>query len=508
MKFTGFIGPSYTLDSVNVDAQRCVNLYPEIIESGTGKGGQRAYLKATPGLKKILEVGDGPIRLVHVDSIGRVFVVSGNQLFTIKRTDGVWSSTLCDTQGEAGTGSAFTFDTDSGLMKAASMSFLGDGTDSSTVFVDGTDNYIFWQFGPTNIAVGKLSSAGFGDVPTATDIVWVDGSFVVNEGGTNKFWVSDLQSFNIDALSFASSEGDPDLVLALAVNHRDLWVFNEKTTEIYSNTGNADFPFERVGGGFLEIGLAAKRSVAKAEGTLLWLGSSAEGRGIIYAARGMTPQRVSTHAIEQAINGYADISTATAYTYQWKGHSFYVLNFAEATWAYDLSTGLWHERAYTNNGDLERYRADTHAFSSLYGVHVLGDYANAKVYIFDDEFYYDDVTTPITRLRAFPHVSTEDLKRVFCSRLQIDMETGIGLPSGQGSDPQVMLDWSNDGGHTWSDESWTSAGGQVGGIGEFKKRVQWRRLGSFRDRVFRIKITDPVPVTLIDAFIDFEVGAA
>jgi len=682
MRFSGFVGPSYTLDSVNVDCQRCVNLYPGLIESGTGKGGQRYYLRPTPGLRKILEVGDGPIRLIHTDSIGRVFVVSGNQLFQIKKgsgwgvvpvyyssvtvpdqetgintgtdvltsflhqmytglkvrvasnntlptglsagtdywvivdsantyrlasslanalagtqvnitatgtgtltltpqlpaivesvavdsaadtftktahglytglkvrictltqtsgglnstTDyfvivvnadtfklatslanavagtaidvtavsGDWTITLINQMGYVGP--AFTFDTAFGAMRAASMSFLGNGDDSSTVFVDGTDNYAFWQTGASTHSVGKLSSGGYGDVKTADDIVWSDGSFIVNEAGTNRFYVSDVQSFNIDSLTFTSSDGSPDILLALAVNNRILWAFNEKTIELYANTGNADFPYERIPGGYLEIGLAAKRSVAKAGGSLFWLARSEKGRGIVCAASGTTPQRISTHAIECAISSYADITTATAFAYESNGHAFYVLNFTEATWVYDLSTDLWHERAYTNSGNLERHRAETHAYSSTYDAQIVGDHSNAKVYVLDDSYYSDD-GTEITRMRTFPHFSAEDLRRVFCSRFQLDMQTGVGLDGGGvGSDPQVMLDWSDDHGNTWSDEMWTSAGGKVGGIGDFNKRVIWRRLGSFYDRVFRVKITDPVKVVFIDAWLDIRMG--
>ena len=154
MKIEGFIGPAYTLNSVNVDAQSCINLYPEKIESGSGKNGQVAYLKATPGLRELLTVGDGPIRLIHVDYVGRIFVVSGSQLFVISQSGGSWSATLCDTSGTAGTGDPFNFDTSTGSIKAASMSYAGDGSDSSTVFVDGVNNYLY--FDDTTDSLGYL----------------------------------------------------------------------------------------------------------------------------------------------------------------------------------------------------------------------------------------------------------------------------------------------------------------------------------------------------------------
>src|SRR5690606_31683344 len=131
------------------------------------------------------------------------------------------------------------------------------------------------------------------------------------------------------------------------------------------------------------------------------------------------------------------------------GHQFYVLNFSEATWVYDLSTGLWHERAYTNDGDLERHRVNTNSYDFKRGLHLCGDYESNQIYLLDEETFTDG-DTEITRLRTSPHLSESDsLKRIICDRFQLDMETGVGLSSGQGSDPQVMLQFSDDGGHTW-----------------------------------------------------------
>lgn len=349
---------------------------------------------------------------------------------------------------------------------------------------------------------------GYGSVPSATQIVWSDGFFIVNKAGTNKFFISGLQDFEIDTLDFTSSEGSPDIVLALAVINRTLYVLNELTTEVYANTGNADFPFERMQGGFIEVGTLAAYSVAQAADTLFWLGRSKEGQGIVYAMSGSTPRRISTHAIEQAISGYASPQDATGYTYAKNGHVFYALNFAEATWVYDLATGMWHERAYTNSGTLERHRVECVAHIPQTGVLLGGDYETGELYVIDDATYSDDGDA-ITRLRACPHLSTGDLNRVFYSRFLLDMETGIGLDGGvQGSNPTVMLDWSDDGGHTWSSEQFALADAGSGSIGDYKKRVVWRRLGKSRDRVWRVKITDPVKVVLIDAHVDVQAGAS
>lgn len=502
MKFNGFVGPSYTLNSVNIDCQRCVNLYPEVIESGTGKEAQVAYLKSTPGLELLFTVGTGPIRLIHVDTPtisiwnpeNRIFIVSGNTLYKASFDGTTWTTEAFAT----------TFATSTGPVRAVSLNTnLG-----MVVFVDGDDTYLYWKYDSGDALIVEdfdtFSSFGFPVVPNATHVVLLDGYLIYNEGSTGRFQVSDWNSLAVNPLNFASSEGDLDNIVAIIENNRDLWIFNERSTEVFSNTGNADFPFERIGGGFIEKGCVAPFSVAKIDGVIFWLGRDKFGEGIVYAANSLNPQRISTHAVEQAIQGYADISSATAYTYQSGGHSFYVLNFAGMTWVYDFSTKLWHERAYTSAGNLVRHLGECHDFFPEYSLHLVGDYSTGKVYKFNDS-YYTDNTDAITRMRTLPHLSA-GLKRVFCSSFQIDMETGVGLSSGQGSDPQVVLDFSDDGGHTWSSESWATAGGQVGGIGEYKTRVIFRRLGKFRDRVFRIKITDPVKVVLLGAELEVRQG--
>ncbi len=495
MRFKGFIGPTYQLKSVNVDAQRCTNMYPVLNEMGVGKEGEIAFLKSTPGLEKILDINSGPIRCIHVDAKNRVFIVSGNTVRLATFDGTTWTA-----------GTLGTLATTTGIVTAASntIGLYGSGV---TVFVDGDNSYMAVDsIVPGVLYFGNFASFAFPPILESSHVVFIDGYFIFNQVGTNQFVVSGLNDVAVDPLSFASAEADPDNIVAIIALRRDLWLFNERTTEIFVNSGGADFPFDRAGGGFIEKGCTAKFSVAKIEGCVFWLGRDEFGQGVVYLAQGFNPQRISTHAIEYAIQSYANMSAATGYTYQSEGNVFYVLNFAEATWVYDLTSKLWHERAYTNAGVLERHRGDVCAFIPQYGIHMVGDYANSKVYRLDENVFTDD-TAAITRMRASPHLSN-GLKKMFCSSFQLDMETGVGLNTGLGSDPQVILDFSDNGGHTWSSESWATAGGQVGGIGDFKKRVIWRRLGSFRDRVFRVKITDPVKVTMIGAELALEPGVS
>ena len=212
--------------------------------------------------------------------------------------------------------------------------------------------------------------------------------------------------------------------------------------------------------------------------------------------------RISTHAIEWQIQQYGDISDAIAYTYQQDGHAFYVLTFptANATWVYDVATLSWHERASYTNGDFDRHRSNCQmAFNNKI---IVGDYQNGNLYSFDLEVYADHNRTQkwLRSWRALPTGQNNDRKRTAQHSLQLEVETGVGLNLGQGNDPQVMLRWSDDGGHTWSNEHWTS----IGKIGSYGYRAFWRRLGmtlKLRDRVYEISGTDPVKVAITGAIL-------
>jgi hypothetical protein len=443
MRFPGFIGPSYTLSSRNVDCQRCINLIPEVNEIGRGKEQEVMSLISTPGLLLKATIGSGPIRGTHFSSDGQLFVVSGNKLYTV--TSGMVAT-------ERG-----TLTTSSGP-----VSMADNGT--TFVVVDGTVNA--YKVVLATLAFSAITfPSDIGGVTFAgvDTVAFQDGYFLMNLKGTGKFFITGLNDTTIDPLDFATAEGSPDLLLGLLCDHREVWLFGVGSIEVFYNSGNADFPFERMQGAFIEKGIAAIFSFEKVEDTVFWLGRDRAGQGIVYKAQGYQPQPISTRAVELAIQSYGDISDAT--------------------------------------GEFQRHRANNHVFA--FGMHLVGDYENGKLYELSTSTYSDD-GAPISRQRVTPHVTSE-LARLFYHKFQLDLEMGVGLDgAGQGTDPQVMLRYSDDGGHSWSNEKWAS----IGKIGERTKRAIWRRLGQSRDRVFEITITDPVKVVMIGADLDVERAAS
>lgn len=305
-----------------------------------------------------------------------------------------------------------------------------------------------------------------------------------------------------NALDFDIKAGAADNLSAIQGDHGELWLLGKKSVEVWANVGDLIKPFQRIQGAFTEQGCIATWSVARVDNTLMCLGGDDRGGGMVWQWRGFIPTRVSNHAIEQALQKYSRLDDAIAYSYQDQGHSFYVLSFpdAKATWVYDATALQWHERGYWNlaTGQYEDVLGRYHAY--VWGKHFVQDRRNGKIYE-QSVHYYDDAGNPIRRLRSAPYIADE-LKWMKFPFMKLDMMTGKGPSMGQGSDPVVMMQFSDDGGYTWSNESWSPAGP----IGKYLYRVVWRRLGRSRKRVYRVIITDPIPICLIEAYTEAVVG--
>jgi hypothetical protein len=455
--------------SVNAADSRMVNLFPEIIPEG---GKEPAFLNRAPGLKLKVSVGLGPIRGLW-EFNNTLYVVSRDKLYKVDSNYAV--TTLGTVSGTSGSVSM----SDNGIQLFVAC--------NGPSFIYNSQTNVFAQITD-------------GDFPGAGLVSYLDGYFVFNEPNSQKIWVTSLlDGLSIDPLDFASAEGSPDGVVGIIADHRELWVFGTNSVEVWYNSGNADFPLTRIQGAFNELGCAAAYSIAKMDNGLFWLGKDARGQGIVYRANGYTGQRISTHAVEWHIQQYGNLSDAIGYTYQQDGHSFYVLIFpsANTTWVYDVATQAWHERAGFANGQFTRHRSNCQAF--FQNNVLVGDFENANVYAFDLTDFSDNgsIQKWLRSWRALP-TGQNNLKRTAHHSLQLDCETGVGLNLGQGSDPQVMLRWSDDGGHTWSNEHWVS----IGKIGEYYRRAIWRRLGmtmKLRDRVYEISGTDPVKIDIMGA---------
>lgn len=467
------VGGAYLSRSLNLDAQRCINFLPVLGESGTAKA--PVALFGTPGLRRLLTLdGTGGIRGLHKPTTGQGIAVQGKRLYRVAAD---WTYT-------------FVAEIDN---LSTPVSIDDDGT--LAVIVTGPNGYVL------NLATNALSQITDPAFLGSDYVYYSKTVFIFNRPGTRQFYLASSNATGLifDAADFASAISNAEPIVRHIVNHEDLLLFKETTTEVWRAVAGGDFLYQRDTNAAIEKGCEAKYSIAPMDSTVYWLGGDDNGGGIVWRMNGYTPERVSNDGLEFAIQGYSTTSDAVAFTYQQEGHAFYQLNFptAGATWVFDAATRLWHERAYRNpvSADFERHRAASHMFFN--GEHVVGDHSDGRLYALDLDYFTDD-GDPLVSLRSCPHLASPTYNEVRFSRIRVDLEAGVGLPAGQGADPVLMVRWSNDGGHTWEPLSQM----QMGKIGEYRRRCELDRLGMARDRVFEISISDPVRRVVLGGAID------
>jgi hypothetical protein len=351
----------------------------------------------------------------------------------------------------------------------------------------------------------------------STRVEFIDGYFVFNKPGTQQFYISGLYATTFDALDFASKEAWPDDLVCCFAHNRQLWLMGQESTEVwYSDPsllsdGSVGFAFTRSQSSFMQHGIRAAFSLAPLGDTFVWLGGDARGQAAVWASNAANPQKISTAAVDAAIARYQKIDDAIGFSYRWNGHEFYQLTFptADATWVFDMTEGVWHERLRLDSfGKLHRHQATCHAYFA--GGSVVGDYRTDILWEQGAGVFNVSHTNPvyaesIPRIRRTPHI-TSNRTRVRFDKMDIRFQPGvegnqvyIDQPASLVVNPQAMLRWSNDGGSTWSNEHWVS----IGQRGQYTKRAIWRGLGLSYDRVFEVRITDAVNPVVVTAQMDF-----
>jgi hypothetical protein len=436
-----------------------VNLYLE-----GGKGKAPAFLVGTPGLTAPwLTLVYGAVRGMRVINSDTAIVVCAGSVYKVT--------------------------------SAAVATKIGDVPDDGTsaqIATDGT-NYVV-------ASGGNLYSVTLGGT-TATlvltgvsDVDYINSSFVATEVGTGTFTWSDPLTTTFDPVG-QETNGAPDVMVGVRVSRRTIIFLGDQSIEQWYDTGALDSPYSRIDGGFFEVGCAARDSIAEMDG-IFWLGGDDKGAGAVWTMVGGAPKRISTPAIEYAIAQWPDLSDAYAFTYNQEGHSFYVLTSVSGneTWAYDISTGEWHQRAWLHSsGALHRIRPRCHMYFA--GKNLVGDWENGNIYEYDLDTYSDNGNhLPAIRTTNTLETGLTDTRN---RSLQLDMDLGVGLTTGQGSDPQAMLRCSKDGGKTWGNALWAS----FGKIGEYSRRCRWNRVLGGERPVVEVTITDPVKRCITGAWV-------
>lgn len=477
--FPGFVGPTYVSQSRNINAEECINLFVHVLDSQSSKS--RMALFPTPGLDLFATAPISPNRGSFAQD-GRAFALIGYGFFEVA-SDG--------TLTQHGT---VAVDTNNGSI--ASSGDLG----GELCIASAGSVYIF------DLVTNTFSAAISG--LTAHIVGYLDGYFLGLDIETSTLRISEYaDGLTWDPLQFRTRSSSPDKWKSMVVSsNREIWLIGSESGEVWNNAGTFPFPFRPIPNVSFNQGTSTSFSLSPLANTVAWLSSNRDGQGMVMMADQYAPRRISNHAVEYAIQGYVragiDISDATSMSYQENGHTFFVLTFPSAeTWVYDLTTGMWHKRGYWNvaTAQYEAWRPGFHMYA--FDRHLVSDRLTNKIYSMSSDNYLDVDDAYIRRLRRTPYLQTGNKQTRF-HRLELEMQRGIGLASGQGSDPMVMLRYSNDGASTWGNEMHASAGR----MGEYGIIVDWARLGMGRNRVFETSMSDPVPWQIAGAYIEATVG--
>ena len=331
------------------------------------------------------------------------------------------------------------------------------------------------------------------DLPPPVSVHFLDGYFVfaIPDG---RFFISSIdEGSQINSLDFATAEGSPDGLVSAGVRARELWLFGESSIEVWQNTGDTSFPFERLPGVFIEVGCSAPFSVRSFLGSLAWV----DDEGVVRLANGYGPQRISSHAVERAIADVADKTTIKAFTFDLQGHQFYCLSSALWTWVYDGITGQWHERQSYTQANWRGLWA-----TRFGGRTIIGDETAGKLYELDVSTYDEAGDALVMDITAAPQHAYPSRLRV--NAFYADLIPGVGLNSSddEQGDPKVMFLYSKDGGVTFGHERQLA----LGKLGQSRVRVKATRLGVTSEDGWspRLKVSAAVCRGLTGAAVDVE----
>jgi hypothetical protein len=427
-----------------------------------------------PGSDRFSHVGDELVRGFYGASNSEgLYVVQGLNVLALTRSGSVKKI------GQIGTTVGHVSMADSGRQ---------------LMIVDGREGYIVDITVPVDEqTVVKITDA---DYPkTCTSVIFQMGRFLVNVVGENKFYGSAIfDGFSWDGLDFASAEAYPDNIIRLANGPSGIiYLFGNQSIEIWVNDGSANFPYSRVSGGVIQTGLMSYESLCNVEDSVIFLGRSASSGKKIFKLSGQSVTDITTAEMTDIIEKLKFHAESTALTFNSNGNPIYQIAFNEIGREFfvDLKTGLWGERKSRNKiGHVWKYGTSfesTQFFCSKFDAEI---FIINRSHTKDGSFYQDFQFTG-------RHLSQNE-EYFSVNSLQFVVEMGQGTDDDYNKAPKAVLSYSKDGGFSFTPE----IQGSMGKLGDYLKRLIWRRLGTANDIVFRLKVTDQVAVKVISAIID------
>lgn len=474
--YQGFVGGSYVAQSPVADGEQLMNAYLEPL--GVQSGRSRLAMYPIPGVEELDEVASSPGRGGHIvlvhEGVEREFAVIGTKF------------------GEIGATGAFTsIGTVAVDANPATASYNGDG--GGQVFVTSGNNGYIYDLNTSTFTQERTGETTMG--------AHLDGYFIALDAATGTIFLSDLlDGTTWDPTQFAQRSIAADPWISMVVHDRLIRLFGPATGESWYNAGTFPFPFAPHPSGLIPYGTAAPFSSVVVAGSVMWLAATKDGQGEVAKMSGLRPDIVSTFPLQVRLSELGTLADGVGDTYQDLGHSFYVLTFptANATVCYDATSTLglpdamrWADRGtwISESNRYDAWRPLFHAFA--FGEHRMLDRASGGIYRMSADLYTDVDGRPIRGFRRAPAIWAKE-RALTIGELELELEPGLGLSSGQGNDPQVALRYSTNAGKTYGNELSRSAGA----IGQYSTRVYWNRLGCIKKGqgwVPELVWSDPVP---------------
>ena len=421
----------------------------------------QAVLKSTDGLSQLYDFG-APVRGAVVTADQREFIVAGITLYE-------WVSGAPVSRGSLGTTTG-----------AVSMC-VGE---TQLVVADGPFGYVL-----------RLSTNVFGQITDpdwrgAISVTIVNGTFVfVPPSNQEQFYLSAIDdATTLDALDFSSADAQPGEIVTSRELKQETYFFKPFSTEVWVYDGEADFPLVRYNSVPISVGAVGPGAVIEAADTLIFVGRTKRGTGIVYAMQGHQPVRISNTAVETALQATGvDLSSCTLWVQQKAGAEFVCVNAPgmSTSWCWDAASKQWHERGELVNGAWTPFRIERVVpVGSIFHA-----FAGNVMYRMGDDIYTIG-SAPLVRSRVWPHFPNPAMEPITIRGLELMCTTGYG--------GQIMLRISKDGGSTFG--AWLLR--SLGAIGRWLQRVRWMPLGGGTDIVFELRVSDAVPLTIVQGTVD------
>ena len=438
----------YESRSLQLSAQRCVNYFPVVHEQPC-LSTQSLYM--TPGIESLIQGLDGICRGIH-EMNGKPYAVCGEKLYRIDLTV---NPDLSETWAAV----------DLGTVSGSEPVIMSSGKTGNTfelVIVNpGVSIYHYI------ISTGTLSAldgvANF--LSPAVDVCNVFGFFVFLQEGTNTIFHSnekDAQTYN--ALDFFTVTQASEIV-GLINFRENLFVFGSYKIIPFTYAGGSNFAFQSQFNAVKPYGLRGVYAKADLGSYLCFLGNRRNAEPSVFVYSGGEPQRISTEAIDKKLQALTvqELNNAQVGTYSQAGADFVYIIAGNESYFYNLGNGKWNEQRSYISSELKRWRVS--AICQAYNYLLVGDFQSGLIGRLDTDIT-TEYSAPIPRhfiTQAFDNKG----KAIQVKDLLMFMDSGFG-----GS---ITLEWSDDGGVTWTTNAIER---DAGATGEYGKMVTWNRMGS------------------------------